>query len=163
MFLSTILSVLGLVFMVYVLFTLAVYALPFFVAVTVGMHVYDSEAGLLAAFAASFVSGAATLVAGQIAFATVRSVPIKLAIGALYAAPAGIAGYHAIKGLSEIGGAGETWTLVFAWIGAVIVGGTAWVRIASLAAREDEAPEASPELPISGATNDRRRPSSSPL
>lgn len=163
MFLSAILSVIGLGFMVYVLFTLAVYALPFFVAVTVGMHVHDSEAGLLAAIAAAFVSGAVTLLAGQIAFATFRSVPVRLAIGALYAAPAGIAGYHAIKGLSEIGGAGETWTLVFAWIGAVIVGGTAWARIASLVAREDEAPEASPELPISGAANDRRRPSSSPL
>ncbi len=133
MFISTILSVLGLGFMVYVLFTLAVYALPFFVAVTVGMHVHDSEAGLVAAIAAAFLSGAVTLLAGQIAFATIRSVPVKLAIGALYAAPAGIAGYHAIKGLSEIGGAGETWTLMFAWIGAVIVGGTAWARIASLA------------------------------
>ena len=68
MFISTILSVLGLGFMVYVLFTLAVYALPFFVAVTVGMHAYDSEAGLLAAFAAAFISGAVTLLAGQIAF-----------------------------------------------------------------------------------------------
>jgi hypothetical protein len=140
MFLSAILSVLGLGFMVYVLFALAVYALPFFVAVTVGIHVYDSEAGLLAAFAAGFVSGAVTLLAGQIAFATIRSAPIKLAIGALYAAPAGIAGYHAIKGLSEIGGAGETWTLVFAWIGAVIVGGAAWGRIALLAGPNEDIP-----------------------
>lgn len=163
MFISTILSVLGLGVMVYVLFTLAVYALPFFVAVTVGMYVYDTEAGVLAAIAAAFVSGAVTLLAGQIAFATIRSVPVKLAIGALYAVPAGIAGYHAIKGLSEIGGAGEMWTLVFAWIGAVVVGGTAWVRIASLAVREEEAPEASPKLPNSGVANDSRRPSSSAL
>lgn len=133
MFLSAILSVLGLGFMVYVLFTLAVYALPFFVAVTVGMNVYSSEAGLLTAIVAALVSGAVTLLAGQIAFATIRSVPVRLAIGALYAAPAGSAGYHAIKGLSEIGGAGETWTLVFAWIGAIFVGGTAWTRLTTLA------------------------------
>lgn len=140
MFLSAILSVLGLGFMVYVLFALAVYALPFFVAVTVGMHVHGSEAGLLAAFAAAFVSGAVTLLAGQIAFATIRLVPVRLAIGAFYAAPAGIAGYHAITGLSEIGGTSETWTLVFAWIGAVIVGGTAWARIASLSGPDLHAP-----------------------
>lgn len=140
MFLSAILSVLGLGFMVYVLFALAVYALPFFVAVTVVMHVYDSEASLVAAFVLAFLAGGATLVAGQIAFATIKSVPVKLAIGALYAAPAGIAGYHAIKGLSEIGGAGETWTLVFAWIGAVIVGATAWARIASLAGPNENIP-----------------------
>lgn len=154
MFLSAILSVLGLGFMVYVLFTLAVYALPFFVAVTVGMHVYNSEAGLLAAFAAAFISGAVTLLAGQIAFATIRSVPVRLAIGALYAAPAGIAGYHAIKGLSEIGGAGETWTLVFAWIGAAIVGGTAWARIALLAGSNDGAPAAQPAFIGGRAAND---------
>jgi len=154
MFLSAILSVLGLGFMVYLLFALAVYALPFFVAVTVGMHVHDSEAGLLAAFAAAFVSGAVTLLAGQIAFATIRSAPIKLAIGALYAAPAGIAGYHAIKGLSEIGGAGEIWTLVFAWIGAVIVGGTAWVRIASLAGPDIDPPETVPAITRGRAANE---------
>lgn len=154
MFLSAILSVLGLGFMVYVLFALAVYALPIFVAVTVGLQIHDSEAGLLAAIAAAFISGAVTLLAGQIAFASIRSVPVRVAIGALYAAPAGIAGYHAIKGLSEIGGAGETWTLVFAWIGAVIVGGTAWARIASLAGR-DENPPGTPH-PFSGvrAAND---------
>lgn len=154
MFISAILSVLGLGFMVYVLFTLAVYALPFFVAVTVGMHVYDTDAGVLAAIAAAFVSGAITLLAGQIAFATIRSVPIRLAIGALYAAPAGIAGYHVIKGLSEIGGAGEPWTLVFAWIGAVIVGGTAWARIASLAGPDEDAPVAACTLGGSRAAKD---------
>ena len=104
------------------------------------MHVHDSEAELFAAITAAFVSGAVTLLAGQIAFASIRSVAVRLAIGALYAAPAGIAGYHAINGLSEISGAGEMWTLAFAWIGAVIVGGTALARIASLAAPDLHAP-----------------------
>lgn len=154
MFVSAILSVLGLGFMVYVLFALAVYALPFFVAVTVGMHVYDSEAGLVAAFVSAFLAGGATLVAGQIAFATIKSVPVRLAIGALFAAPAGVAGYHAIKGLSEIGGAGETWTLIFAWIGAVVVGATAWVRIASLAGPDHDTPSAAHAFSGGRAAND---------
>lgn len=79
MFLSTVLSVLGLGVIVFVLFTLAVYALPFFVAMTVGLYVYESDAGVLAAIIAAFLSGAATLILGQIAFATVRSIPIRLA------------------------------------------------------------------------------------
>lgn len=140
MFVSAILSVLGLGFLVYVLFALAVYALPFFVAVTVGMYVHNSEVGPVAAVLSAFLAGGATLVAGQVAFATIKSVPVRLAIGALYAAPAGIAGYHAIKGLSALGGAGETWTLVFAWIGAIVVGATAWARIASLAGPDEDAP-----------------------
>lgn len=154
MFVSAILSVLGLGFMVYVLFALAVYALPFFVAVTVGMHVYDSEAGLIAAFVSVFLAGGATLVAGQVAFATIKSVPVRLAIGALFAAPAGIAGYHAIKGLSEIGGADETWTLIFAWIGAIVVGATAWARIASLAGPNEGAPAPVQAVSSGRAAND---------
>ncbi|MBO6756370.1 MAG: hypothetical protein JJ902_08595 [Roseibium sp.] len=143
MFISAILSALGLGVIIYLLFTLAVYALPFFVAVTVGMYVYGADAGLSAAFVSAFFAGAITLIAGQIAFATIRSVPVRFAIGAVYATPAGIAGYHAIKGLSEIGGAGEAWTLVFAWIGAIVVGATAWARIAFIAGPEDDAPRAS--------------------
>ena len=154
MFISAILSVLGLGFLVYVLFALAVHALPFFVAVTVGMHVHDSEAGLAAAFVSAFLAGGATLVDGQIAFATIKSVPVKLAIGALYAVPAGIAGYHAIEGLSEIGGAGQTWTLVFAWIGAIIVGATAWARIASVAGPDDDAPATQHAFSGGRAAND---------
>ncbi|MEO0958328.1 MAG: hypothetical protein AAFY66_07675, partial [Pseudomonadota bacterium] len=54
-------------------------------------------------------------------------------IGALFAAPAGIAGFSAIKGLSDIGGASDGWTLAFAVIGGIVTAGTAWVRVASLA------------------------------
>ncbi|WP_306119123.1 MULTISPECIES: hypothetical protein [unclassified Roseitalea] len=154
MFVSAILSVLGLGLMVYVLFALAVYALPFFVAVTVGMHVYDSDAGVAAAFVSAFLAGGATLVAGQVAFATIKSVPVRLAIGALVAAPAGIAGYHAIKGLSEIGGAGETWILVFSWIGAIVVGATACARIASLAGPDEDAPATAHAFSGGRAAND---------
>ena len=154
MFISAILSALGLGVLVYLLFTLAVYALPFFVAVTVGMYVHRTDAGLISAFASAFFAGAITLIAGQIAFATIRSVPIKLAIGGLYAAPAGIAGYHAIKGLSEIGGAGDTWTLVFAWIGAIVVGATACARIASLAGPDEDSPQTAIATTGKRAAND---------
>ena len=140
MIISTILSLLGLGVICWVLFNLAVYALPFFVAVTVGHTLYTSEFGLMGAIAAAFIGGAATLIFGQIAFATIRSTPIRLALGAFYALPAGIAGFHAIKGLSGMGGANETWTLVFAGIGALIVGVTAWVRVAALSGSEDDAP-----------------------
>lgn len=133
MFVSAFLSVIGLGFLVYVLFSLAVYALPFFVAMTVGMYVYGTEAGVLTALVAAMFAGAFTLIVGQIIFAKVQSVPIRLLIASLYAAPAGVAGFSAIKGLSQIGGASEGWTLAFAIIGGIVVAGTAWVRIASLA------------------------------
>lgn len=132
MFLSAFLSIIGLGVLVYVLFSLAVYALPLFVALTVGMYLYDTEAGLAVAILVGLFAGVFTLLVGQVVFAKVQSIPIRLAIGALYAAPAGVAGFSAIRGLSEIGGASEGWTLAFAIIGGIVIAGTAWVQIASL-------------------------------
>ena len=103
MIISTILSLLGLGVICWVLFNLAVYALPFFVAVTVGHTLYTWEFGLMGAIAAAFIAGAATLIFGQIAFATIRSTPARLTLGVVYALPAGIAGFHAIGGLVRVG------------------------------------------------------------
>ena len=100
MFLSALLSVVGLGFLCWLLFSLAVYALPFFVTVRVGYYAFENGAGPIGAIAVALFVGVVALIL-------------------------------AVKGLSETGGAGETWTLIFASIGAIIVGATAWVRIAS--------------------------------
>lgn len=151
MFVSAFLSIIGLGFLVWVLFALAVYALPAFVGMSVGIYVYDIEAGVIAALVAGMFAAVFTYLIGQIVFAKVQSIPIRLAVGALFAAPAGVAGFSAIKGLSQIGGASEGWTLAFAIIGGIVTAGTAWVRIASLAGpigeddlRPTEAMQASP-------------------
>lgn len=156
MFLSAILSLFGLGFLCWLLFNLAVYALPVFVAISTGQLALASGAGPVGAILTGLFAGAVTIVLGQIAFATIRSMPIRLALGALYALPAGIAGFSAIRGLSGIGGAGETWTLVFASIGGLVVAVTAWARVAALAEPEEE--EAPPPPPSAmrnrGAAND---------
>lgn len=154
MFVSAILSVLGLGFMVDVLFALAVDAFPLLVAVTVGMNVSESDAGLAAVFASVFLAGGAKLVAGPIALAKIKSVPVRLAIGALYTAPADIAGYHTFKGLSELGSASESWSLVFAWFGAVVVGATTGARIASLSGSDEDASAAYHAFTRGRAAND---------
>ena len=77
----------------------------------------------------SLVPGGATLAIGQIAFATVRSPRLRAAIGLLYAVPATIAGYHATLGLAHIGVPAEGWREAFAVVGAILIGGTAWVRM----------------------------------
>lgn len=133
MFVSAFLSIIGLGVLVYALFSVAVYALPFFVALTVGMYLHDTEAGLAIAILVGLFAGVFTLLIGQTVFAKVQSIPVRLAIGALYASPAGVAGFSAIRGLSEIGGASEGWTLAFAIIGGIVVAGAPWVQIASLA------------------------------
>ena len=154
MLVSTALSLLGLGVICWILFNLAVYALPFFVAVTVGHYLFTSEVGLIGAVAGAFLAGALTLILGQIAFATIRSTSVRLALGALFALPAGLAGFHAIKGLSQIGSADETWTLVFGVLGAIIVGVTAWARVAALTGSDDGGPAAHHAIPGGRAAND---------
>ena len=65
MFLSALLSVVGLGFLCWLLFSLAVYALPFFVAVTVGYYAFESGAGPIGAIAVALFAGAVALILGK--------------------------------------------------------------------------------------------------
>jgi hypothetical protein len=124
-----ILSVFGIGFFCWLLFTLAVYALPFFAGLSAGLAAFHSGSGVIGALIVCVFAGGATLVIGQIAFATIRIPLIRAAIGLLYAIPAAIAGYHATLGLAQIGVPSVVWREVFAVIGAVLIGGTAWARM----------------------------------
>jgi hypothetical protein len=92
--LGIIFSIFGLGVLLSLLFTLAVYALPFFVAVTAGMAAFHSGAGVIGAILVAAFAGGATLVIGQIVFAMVRSPAIRATVAFLYAVPATIAGYR---------------------------------------------------------------------
>ena len=124
-----ILSAAGLGFFCWLLFTLAIYALPFFAGLTAGLAAFHSGAGVIGALIVGVLAGGATLTIGQIAFATVRTPLIRVLIGLLYAVPAGIAGYHASLGLAEIGVPSEGWREAFAIVGAFLVGATAFARM----------------------------------
>ena len=124
-----ILSVFGIGFFCWLLFMLAVYALPFFVGMTAGLAAFHSGAGVIGALLVGVLAGGATLAIGQIAFATARSPLIRSIIALVYAVPAAVAGYHATLGLAQIGVPSEAWRELFAIVGAVLVGGTAWARM----------------------------------
>jgi hypothetical protein len=124
-----VLSVFGLGFFCWLLFTLAVYALPFFAGLTAGLTAFHSGSGVVGALIVGVLAGAATLAIGQIAFATVRTPLIRATIGLLYAVPAAIAGYHATLGLAHVGIPSEGWRDAFAVLGAVLTSGTAWARM----------------------------------
>lgn len=131
--LSIVLSFVGLGFLCWLLFTFAVYALPFFAGVTAGLAAYHSGSGALGAIIVAVIAGAVILVIGQIAFATIRSPLVRAAIALLFAVPAAVAGYHATLGLAHIGVPSQRWREAFAVLGAIIVGGTAWARVTLLA------------------------------
>jgi hypothetical protein len=93
--LGIILSFCGIGVFCWLLFTLAIYALPFFVGLNIAFAAFHSGAGIIGAFIVGIFSGAAALFIGQFVFATVKVPAIRISIALLYAIPAAIAGYSA--------------------------------------------------------------------
>jgi hypothetical protein len=128
--LGIILSVFAIAFFCWLLFTLAVYALPCFVGMSLGFAAYHHGYGVFASGLIAPIGDAGTLAVGQLLFAAVRMPILRAGIALAFAIPAAIAGYHATLGIAHItmppGSLGE----VLAIIGAVLVGGTAWSRMA---------------------------------
>jgi hypothetical protein len=106
MFFSTLFTLFGLGALCWILFNLAVYALPFAIGLTSGMYLYETGQGVFMSIIAGLFIGGFVAALGEFAFDRIRWVPLKLAIGLTYAVPAGIAGFHAAKGLAEFGSAG---------------------------------------------------------
>jgi hypothetical protein len=79
---------------------------------------------------------------GQIAFGTVRTPLFRILIGLVYAVPATVAGYQLSFGLAGIGG---DWQQVFAAGCAVLVGLTAFARMALFI------PPSAGQRPVEGA------------
>jgi hypothetical protein len=124
-----ILGFVGLGYLCWLIFALAVHALPLFAGVTAGLAAYHSNSGTIAALAIAAIVGVIVLFAGQLAFRTSRSMPVRAAIALLFAVPAAVAGYHASHGLADVVVPIEGWREVMAIAGAIMVATIAWARI----------------------------------
>jgi hypothetical protein len=90
--LGLLLNTLGIGLFCWLIFTLAVYALPFFVAINAGIWAYHGGAGLLGTPLVAVAAGGMTLAIAQIAFAMTQSLFIRAVIAAVFALPATFAG-----------------------------------------------------------------------
>jgi hypothetical protein len=127
--LGLLLNTVGIGLFCWLIFTLAVHALPFFVGLTVFMMALHGGAGILGAPLVGVVAGGMTLAIGQTAFAMTRSVITRAIVAALFAVPATLAGYQVVFAMSQIGVPSLAWREIFACLGAVFIGGTAWTRL----------------------------------
>ena len=127
--LGLLLNVAGIGLFCWLIFTLAVHALPFFVAINAGIWAYHSGAGPLGTPIVAVAAGGLTLAIAQIAFAMTRSLVLRAVIAAVFALPATFAGYHVALAIAQIGVPSLAWQEVFACLGAVFIGGTAWTRL----------------------------------
>ncbi len=129
--LGIVLNLVGLGFFCWVLFTLAIYALPFLVGMIAGLYAHGSGTGPLGAIGLGIVTAAFVLVIGQTVFSLVRAPILRIAVALIFAVPAAFAGYYATFGLSGLTITSDVWRQVFAVIGAVVVGATAGMRLAA--------------------------------
>jgi hypothetical protein len=129
---ATAASIAAIGLLLWLLFTLAIYALPFYVGLSAAFWSYQHDAGLIGAALVGILAAGFAFGIGQVLFATLRSPWARALVAAFYAAPAGVAGYFTVYGLSGIGGTGEVWRILLSVTGAVLIAGTAWVRVSAL-------------------------------
>lgn len=132
MIIATATSVAVIGMLLWLLFTLAVYALPFYAGLSAAMWAWTHDAGFVGAALVGLVAAGVTFGIGQVLFATLRSPRLRALVAAIYAAPAAVAGYSAVYGVSGIGGTGEIWRMVIAGIGGTVVAVVAWTRVSAL-------------------------------
>ena len=113
----------------WLVFTLAVYALPFLAGLTAGGWALETGAGWPGAIAIGVVAGGLTLGLGQVLLGVVRPLWAQILVALAFVAPAAVAGFHASHGIVKHMMPSETWQLVFSVIGALAVGATTWLRI----------------------------------
>ncbi len=124
------LSFFGIGFLCWLLFAVAIYALPCAVGFWVFLATIHTGAGPIGAVAVGLITGAFTFAAGQLALASTRNPLTRALIALVFTIPAAIAGYSVAAGLAGIGISSHAWDVAFGVLGGVMASGTAWVRLA---------------------------------
>jgi hypothetical protein len=153
---GSVLSIVGLGFFCWLLFTLAIYALPTFAGLTAGLAAFHSGAGVIGALTIGLLASVATLALGQLTVANTRSPIVRFILGLVYAVPAAIAGYHVMFALARVGIPSSIWQTAFAVIGAVVSGCTAFSRLALFVPSADRQRTGVAYSPHDGRLHDQR-------
>ena len=112
-------------------YTLAVYALPFMLAVEAARFAHASGSGLIVAGLIGLVAGAAAYGLLAFMFASVRSPILRVIVALVFAAPAAVAGYALVHGVTREAVPSEIWRQIFCIVGGGFVGVSALLRLAA--------------------------------
>jgi len=119
-------------FLCWLVFTLAVYALPLIAGVKVGLWAYETGIGPVGGFLVGAAAAVSVAIVGQLLFAFARPLWVRVIVAGLFAGPAAVAGYAATLGIARLAIPSETWQMAVAIIGALAVGITALFRMAGV-------------------------------
>ncbi len=115
----------------FVAYTLATYALPFMLGLTAARFAYDTGSGLIGAGLVGLASGAVAFGLLVFLFASLRPPILRLIVALVFAAPAAMAGYALVHGVTKEAVPSEIWQQIFCIIGAIFVGVSALMRLAA--------------------------------
>ncbi|MFC6446105.1 hypothetical protein [Shinella zoogloeoides] len=128
--LMSVLAVAGLCVLAY---TLAVYALPFMLGVTAAQFAYHTGAGFIGAGLVGFAAAVAAFGVLALLFDTLRSPILRLIVALVFAAPAAVAGYALVHGVTKETVPTEIWRQIFCIFGGAFVGTSALLRLTTSA------------------------------
>jgi hypothetical protein len=121
-------------FFCWLLFTLAVFALPFYAGLMIGIWAFHTGAGWLGGIIVGIITGGVTFGLGQVLLGLVPWTWFRLLIVFAFTVPSVVAGYAATHGIAQIAMPSPTWQIIFSVIGAVAIGITAFVRFTGMVA-----------------------------
>lgn len=112
-------------------YTLATYALPFMLGLNAAQFAYHTGSGFIGAALVGLVAAGATFGLLVILFETLRSPILRLIVALVFAAPAAVAGYALVHGVTKESVPSEIWRQIFCIVGGAFVGVSALVRLAA--------------------------------
>ena len=110
------------------LFRLSIYALPLFVAFLAGTATYRGGSGIVAVLVAAAIAAIILLAVAQLALAFAKSDLTRAVVGIAFAAPAAVAGYHAVHGIAAATMPPSAWQLILSLLGAGIIAAASWTQ-----------------------------------
>ncbi|MBH1993265.1 MAG: hypothetical protein I8H86_10285 [Sphingomonadaceae bacterium] len=135
MALLLILGAVACLYLVWLLITCTLHALPLGVAIGTGFCLHAHGAGIALAILGALAAGVALAVAGSQVFARARSPVTGLSVMLLFTIPAGVASHQFVHGLGRLlpfNGAVLSWLAI---IGGVVVASVAGRRLALASGR----------------------------
>jgi hypothetical protein len=115
----------------FVAYTLATYVLPFMLGITAARFAYDTGSGLIGAGLVGLTAGAVAFGLLVFLFASLRPPILRLGVALVFAAPAAVAGYALVHGITKEAVPSEVWRQIFCIVGAIFVGVSALMRLAA--------------------------------
>ena len=112
-------------------YTLAVYALPFMLGVTAAQFAYQTGSGFIGAGLVGIVAAVAAFGILAFLFDTLRPPILRLLVALVFAAPAAVAGYALVHGVTKESVPSEIWRQIFCIVGGGFVGISALLRLAA--------------------------------